>query len=36
LFSAIAAWLLFKEKLSLVNWIGIGLAIAAIALIAYG
>ncbi|MGG9960566.1 hypothetical protein [Ferruginibacter sp. SUN106] len=36
LFSAVAAWLLFKEKLSLVNWIGIGLAIAAIALIAYG
>ncbi len=36
LFSAIAAWLLFKEKLSLINWMGIGLAIAAIALIAYG
>jgi len=36
LFSAVAAWLLFKERLSLVNWIGIALAIAAIALIAYG
>jgi drug/metabolite transporter (DMT)-like permease len=36
LFSAVAAWLLFKEKLSLVNWAGIVLAIAAIALIAYG
>ena len=36
LFSAVAAWLLFKERLSLINWVGIGLAIAAIALIAYG
>lgn len=36
LFSAVAAWVLFKERLSLLNWIGIGLAIAAIALIAYG
>jgi drug/metabolite transporter (DMT)-like permease len=36
LFSAVAAWLLFKERLSLINWIGIALAIAAIALIAYG
>ena len=36
LFSAVAAWLLFKERLSLINWIGITLAIAAIALIAYG
>jgi drug/metabolite transporter (DMT)-like permease len=36
LFSAVAAWLLFKERLSLVNWAGIILAIAAIALIAYG
>lgn len=36
LFSAVAAWLLFKEKLSLLNWVGIGLAMAAIALIAYG
>ncbi len=36
LFSAVAAWAIFKEKLSMVNWIGIILAVAAIALIAYG
>jgi drug/metabolite transporter (DMT)-like permease len=36
LFSAVAAWLLFKEKLSPVNWLGIVLAIGAIALIAFG
>lgn len=36
LFSAVAAWILFKEKLMLVNWLGIVLAVAAIALIAYG
>jgi len=36
LFSAVAAWAIFKEKLSLVNWVGIILACAAIALIAYG
>lgn len=36
LFSAVAAWILFKEKLSFINWTGIVLAIAAIALIAYG
>ena len=36
LFSAVAAWLLFKERLSFINWMGIILAIAAIALIAYG
>ncbi|MBS1512470.1 MAG: EamA/RhaT family transporter [Bacteroidetes bacterium] len=36
LFSAVMAWILFREKLSLINWLGIGLAIAAIALIAYG
>jgi drug/metabolite transporter (DMT)-like permease len=36
LFSAAAAWAIFKEKLSLVNWVGIILAVAAIALIAYG
>jgi uncharacterized membrane protein len=36
LFSAVAAWVLFKEKLSFINWMGIGLAIAAIGLIAYG
>jgi drug/metabolite transporter (DMT)-like permease len=36
LFSAIMAWLLFKEKLSAVNWIGIILSLGAIALIAFG
>ena len=36
LFSAVMAWILFKEKLSLVNWIGIILSLGAIALIAYG
>ena len=34
LFSSVMAWLVFKEKLSLINWIGIGLAVGAIALIA--
>ena len=36
LFSAVAAWLLFKEKLSAVNWLGIVLSVCAIALIAFG
>lgn len=36
LFSAVAAWLLFKEKLSLINWVGIVLSLVAIALIAFG
>lgn len=36
LFSTLAAFLLFNEKLSKLNWIGIVLSIAAIALIAYG
>lgn len=36
LLSAVAAWLLFKEKLTVVNWMGIILAIIAIALIAFG
>jgi uncharacterized membrane protein len=36
LFSAVAAWLFFKEKLSGINWLGIVLAIGAIALIAFG
>ena len=36
LFSSLMAWLLFKEKLSFINWIGIMLALGAIALIAYG
>ncbi len=36
LFSAVAAWLVFKEKLSGINWLGILLAMVAIALIAFG
>lgn len=36
LFSAVVAWLVFKEKLSVFNWIGIALALAAIGLIAFG
>lgn len=36
LFSSVAAWLLFREKLSAVNWAGIALSLAAIALIAFG
>jgi len=36
LFSAVAAWILFREKLSLYNWCGILLSLAAIALIAFG
>jgi len=36
LFSAVAAWLVFKEHLSRLNWLGIILAIGAIGLIAYG
>jgi len=36
LFSAVAAWILFREKLSLYNWSGILLSLAAIALIAFG
>jgi len=36
LFSSVVAWLLFKEKLSLINCAGILLSIAAIALIAFG
>lgn len=36
LFSAVMAWLFFRERLSGVNWMGIILAVAAIALIAYG
>jgi drug/metabolite transporter (DMT)-like permease len=35
-FSSLAAWLLFKEKLSILNWSGVILAVIAIALIAYG
>jgi drug/metabolite transporter (DMT)-like permease len=33
LFSAVAAWVLFKEKLSAINWLGIALAAVAIWLI---
>ena len=36
LISAMVAWLVFKEKLSLINWMGIVLSLAAIALIAFG
>ncbi len=36
LFSSVVAWLVFKEKLSGINWLGILLAIGAIALIAFG
>jgi len=36
LFSAVVAWLVFKEHLSRLNWLGIILAIGAIGLIAYG
>jgi len=36
LFSALAAWVIFKERLSLINWVGIALALLAIALIAFG
>ncbi|SJZ47150.1 EamA family transporter [Sediminibacterium ginsengisoli] len=36
LFSSVAAWILFKEKLAKINWIGIVLSILAIWLIAFG
>ena len=36
LFSSVMAWLIFKEILSLKNWMGILLSVLAIALIAYG
>lgn len=36
LFSAVMAWILFKEKLSKLNWAGILLAMLAIYLIAFG
>lgn len=36
LFSTLAAWVFFKEKLSLSNWAGVVLSLGAIALIAYG
>lgn len=36
LFSAVAAWILFKERLSAINWLGILLSLPAIYLIAFG
>lgn len=36
LFSSVVAWLLFKEKLSVINWAGIALSLIAIFLIAFG
>jgi drug/metabolite transporter (DMT)-like permease len=36
LFSTMVAWVLFKEHLTKTNWLGILLALGAIALIAYG
>lgn len=36
LFSSVVAWLVFKERLSRINWLGILLSLAAIYLIAFG
>ncbi len=36
LFSTLVAWLLFKEKLSFINWAGVVLSLGAIALITFG
>jgi drug/metabolite transporter (DMT)-like permease len=36
LFSTVVAWVVFKEKLSVINWVGILLSVAAIAFIAFG
>ena len=36
LFSSVVAWLLFKERLSALNWTGIALSLVAIGLIAFG
>lgn len=36
LFSAVVAWVLFKERLTKINWLGILLSIVAIYLIAFG
>lgn len=36
LITALVAWLVFKEKLSAINWLGIVLSLGAIALIAFG
>ncbi len=35
-FSAVMAWILFKERLSIINWLGIILSLGAISLIAFG
>lgn len=35
LFSSVAAWLIFRERLSIINWIGIVLSLIAITLIAF-
>ncbi|MEN9597798.1 MAG: hypothetical protein RL596_109 [Bacteroidota bacterium] len=36
LFSTLVAWIIFKEKLSTINWIGVLLSLVAIFLIAFG
>jgi len=36
LFSSVMAWLLFREQLRIINWLGIFLAVVAIAMIAFG
>lgn len=36
LFSAVFAWLVFAERLTKINWLGIALSLIAIAMIAYG
>ena len=36
LFSSVVAWLLFKERLSKMNWLGVALSLLAIYLIAFG
>jgi drug/metabolite transporter (DMT)-like permease len=36
LFSALVAWLLFSERLTSLNWLGILFSMASIALIAFG
>lgn len=36
LLSSVMAWVIFREKLTRINWIGILLALVAIAMIAYG